>query len=107
MVFCQTTWPTSQQHEQFENPLSKACKTEGIKDKLNVLLMGPGFNQTQPRYRLGDPKKIPAIDSKYKIYDSNVSTAVKIYAFIIGTHANILFEAAQVHMAYKMGYVPH
>ena len=64
--------------------------------------MGPGFNQTQPRYRLGDPKKIPAIDSKYKIYDSNVSTAVKIYAFIIGTHANILFEAAQVHLSHMI-----
>ena len=62
--------------------------------------MGPGFNQSQPRYRLGDPTKIPALDSKYIIYDSNVSTAVKIYAFIIGTHANILFEAAQVHMTH-------
>ena len=60
--------------------------------------MGPGFNQAQPQYRLGDPTKIPAIDSKYKIYDSNVSKAMKIYAFIIGTHANILFEAAQVHI---------
>ena len=62
--------------------------------------MGPGFNQTEPRYRLGDPKKIPKIDSKYRIYDSSVSIAVKIYAFIIGTHANILFEAVQVHMGH-------
>ena len=90
----------AKQHEQFENPLSKAYKTEGIKNKLNVLFMGPGFNQTQPLYRLGDPKKIPAIDSKYRIYDSSVSTAVKIYAFIIGTHANILFEAAQVFITH-------
>ena len=66
--------------------------------------MGPGFNQVQPQYRLGDPTKIPAIDSKYKIYNPNVSTAMKIYAFIIGTHANILFEAAQVHSSPSIRY---
>ena len=63
--------------------------------------MGPGFNQVQPQYRLGDPTKVPAIDSKYEVYNPNVSTAMKIYAFIIGTHANILFEAAQVHICYS------
>ena len=63
--------------------------------------MGPGFNQVQPQYRLGDPTKIPAIDSKYEVYNPNVSTAMKIYAFIIGTHANILFEAAQVYICYS------
>ena len=93
---------TSWHHDQFEIPLSKAYNAVGIKNKLNVLLMGPGFNQVQPQYRLGDPTKIPAIDSKYEVYNPNVSTAMKIYAFIIGTHANILFEAAQVYI-----YITH
>ena len=84
-----------------ENPVFKAYTAVGIKNKLNVLLMGPGFNQVQPQYRLGDPTKIPAIDSKYEVYNPNVSTAMKIYAFIIGTHANILFEAAQVYICYS------
>ena len=88
--------PTYIQFGYLHYVLTKAYNTVGIKNKLNVLLMGPGYNPAQPQYRLGDPTKLPAIDSKYKFFDPEISTPLKIYAFIAGVHANLLFEAAQV-----------
>ena len=89
--------PTYIQFGYLQYVLTKAYHTRGIKNKLNVLLMGPGYNPEQPEYRLGDPKKLPEIDSKYKIFNPEISNAMKIYAFIAGVHANLLFEAAQVN----------
>ena len=88
--------PTYIQFGYLQYVLTKAYNTVGIKNKLNVLLMGPGYNPAQPEYRLGDPTKLPEIDSKYKFFDPEISIQMKIYAFIAGVHANLLFEAAQV-----------
>ena len=88
--------PTYIQFGYLQYVLTKSYSTAGIKNKLNVLVMGPGYNPAQPEYRLGDPTKIPEIDSKYKFFDPEISTPMKIYAFVAGVHANLLFEAAQV-----------
>ena len=94
--------PTFIQFGYLNYVLTKAYNTKGIKNKLNVLIMGPGYDPGQPEFRLGDPKKLPEIDSKYKIFNPEISNTMKIYAFFAGVHANLLFEAAQVTMQ-KLG----
>lgn len=88
--------PTFIQFGYLNYVLTKAYNTNGIKNKLNVLIMGPGYDPGQPEFRLGDPKKLPEIDSKYKIFNPEISNTMKIYAFFAGVHANLLFEAAQM-----------
>ncbi|KAI6656546.1 hypothetical protein LOD99_1341 [Oopsacas minuta] len=53
---------------------------KGVKNKLSVLLMGPGWTEGSPR--LGDPSKLPDIRAPQPRYDRNISNAVSVYGLI-------------------------
>ena len=57
---------------------------------------------SQPQYRLGDPKKLPNVDPKHSVYDPTLSKSMKVYAFLIGVHANLLYEYCHVSPPAKM-----
>ena len=84
--------PTTVQFAYLKYVLTKAKETPGIFSKLKVLLMGPGYNPEQPQYRLGNPDHLPKIDPTYEIFNPEASWMMKAYAFVVGTHSNILFE---------------
>ena len=76
--------------------LNKALNTPGILPKIRVLVMGPGYVESEPEYRLGNPKDLPEIDPDYEIFDPPVSTGMKLYAFLVGVHSNLLYEYIHV-----------
>ena len=84
--------PTTVQFAYLKYVLTKAKETPGVFSKLKVLLMGPGYNPAQPKYRLGNPDHLPKIDPTYEIFNPKASWMMKAYAFVVGTHSNILFE---------------
>jgi len=84
--------PTTVQFAYLKYVLTKAKETPGFLAKLKVLLMGPGYNPKQPQFRLGNPDHLPKINPKYEIFNPEASWWMKVYAFIVGTHSNILFE---------------
>ena len=84
--------PTKVQFAYLRYVLTKAKETPGFFSKLKVLLMGPGYNPEQPHFRLGNPDDLPKIDPTYEIFNPEASWMMKAYAFVVGTHSNILFE---------------
>ena len=76
--------------------LVKTAGTPGFFAKFRVLFMGPGFVEKDPEFRLGNPKNLPEIDPDYEIFDPQISIAMKIYAFFVGVHANLLYEYTHV-----------
>merc|ERR1712123_409846 len=84
--------PNEIQWNYYRYVMAKAWSTKGFCAKVKVLLMGPGYDPSQPQYRLGDPKTLPNIDPEHSVYDPTLSVWMKAYAFVIGTHANLLYE---------------
>ena len=78
--------------------LVKAANTPNFFAKFRVLFMGPGFVEEEPEFRLGDPKKLPEIDPNYEIFDPQISMPMKLYAFFVGVHANLLYEYTHVRI---------
>jgi alkylglycerol monooxygenase len=67
------------QTHQFQSIFQRVCSTPGFLNKLKVMFYGPGWEPgTQ---RLGDPQKIPHIDTKNvpDKYDPGMSTDTAIY----------------------------
>ena len=60
------------------------------------MICGPGYNPKEPQYRLGNPADLPEIDPEYEIYDPQISTTAKIYAFFVILQSNLLFDYAMV-----------
>jgi len=84
--------PNQIQWAYYQYIFSKAWSTEGVMNKARVLLYGPGYDPSEPQYRLGNPANLPEIDEKYKIYDPPVSVWIKMYAFVAAAHSNLLYE---------------
>jgi len=61
--------------------LSKVASARGLGAKLRALFFGPGFDESEPQFRLGNPAHIPTPDVKYTPYDETISVFSKIFAF--------------------------
>ncbi|MCS7074397.1 MAG: hypothetical protein NZ108_08015, partial [Bacteroidia bacterium] len=70
-------------------------RAKSLRDKLNVLLMPPGW---RPDYN-GGPIRVPEVDSAtYQKYDPKTTTPVKIYAFV---HFLLVLLAAMKTLDYS------
>lgn len=61
--------------------LTKVASARGFGAKLRALFFGPGFDESEPQFRLGNPSHIPTPDVKYTPYDETVSVFSKVFAF--------------------------
>ncbi|KAL9988521.1 hypothetical protein ACROYT_G002976 [Oculina patagonica] len=72
-------------------------ETPGIKDKLSVLLKGPGWTPEKPR--LGDPADLPEIEYPIQKYDSSLSYWGNLYVLV---HFTVAIVAYQILIARRM-----
>ena len=69
----------------------RVCHTQGVKNKLNVLLMGPGWTEGSPR--LGNISDIPDIRGPQPRYEGKASNAVCVYGLIHFVMLVALFDS--------------
>ncbi|KAJ7372313.1 hypothetical protein OS493_019757 [Desmophyllum pertusum] len=72
-------------------------ETPGLKDKLSVLLKGPGWTSGKPR--LGDPADLPEIEYPIQRYDSSLSYWGNLYVLV---HFAVAIVAYQLLIARRM-----